>query len=58
LDESEDEISSHPLADKKYIRTFDQFEKENKSMNIDLYKQRMRAFDDDFAASQLSFMAE
>jgi hypothetical protein len=58
-DEEEDDISNHPLMDKTTpIRTMDQYEKEYKSMDNAVYKQKLSAFDEDFAASQLNFMID
>ena len=54
--ESDDDMSAHPLMDKKVpIRTMEMYEKEYKAMDSNVYKQKLNAFDEDFAASQLSF---
>lgn len=55
-DSDEDEMSSHPLMEKRApIRTMEQYEREYKHMDEDVYKQKLKAFDEDFAASQLEF---
>lgn len=59
VDNEEDEMSSHPLMDKKTpVRTMDQYEKEYKTMDNEVYKQKLSAFDEDYAASQLNFMID
>lgn len=59
INESEDEMSSHPLMEKKApIRTMEQYEKEYKNMDGEVYKQKLSAFDEDYAASQLNFMID
>jgi len=55
-DYSDDEMSMHPLMEKKQsITNMTQMQKEFKNMNDDLYMQRLKAFDEDFAASQFVF---
>ena len=57
IEESEDDMSNHPLMDKsRPIKPFSQFEKDFNGKNDDMYKQKLTAFDEDFAASQLDLM--
>ena len=59
IEESEDDMSNHPLMEKKQpIRTMEQYEREYKTMDDEVYKQKLRAFDEDYAASQLNFMLD
>lgn len=59
VEESEDDMSSHPLMEKKVpIRTMEQYEREYKTMDTEVYKQKLSAFDEDFASSQPLFMLD
>ena len=58
-EEGEEQISSHPLMDKRIqLTTIEQYEREYSGMKEALYEQRLSAFDEDFAASQLNFIGD
>ncbi|CAI2383783.1 unnamed protein product [Moneuplotes crassus] len=54
VEESEDEFSNHPLMEQR--NNFSQFNNNYNPKNTEMYKQRLAAFDDDFASSQLDLM--
>ena len=57
LDDGEELISTNTLMDSKnHLTTIEQYEREYDGMKDMLYHQRLNAFDEDFAASQLNFI--
>lgn len=58
-DDAEEQIASHPLMDSNSnLTTIEQYEREYDGMKEMLYQQRLNAFDEDFAASQLNFIGD